>query len=140
MAGEHMRTGRFGAPLAPEMREVADPQREIIDMAGGGIQPQPARSRLPAPVRRRDRPALLAPVLTGFEIFLIGIAPPRQEQDGAARRAIGRGPVQPPDRMAIGQAPPALARAMGNCPAIERRPPALGNVANLNLLAVVTVW
>ncbi len=139
MRREHVRPRRFGHPVGPQRGEIIDPDREILDMAGHRILAQPPRARLSAPVGRRHPPAGAVPFLQRFEIFLVGIAAPGQEQNRTAHgAATGTGPVDPAQAMAIGRVPEALARGGRNGSAIDRRSVAI--VVNLEPPSLVTFW
>ena len=104
---------RLGLPIAPEAAQIVDPVREIADVPGRVIVAQPPRPALSAPVDRGDLPALAEPVFQRLQIFLIRIAAPAQEQQGAARFR-GSGPVDAPDFMPVGGFPDRFARMAGN--------------------------
>jgi hypothetical protein len=108
---------------------------EILDVAGNRVHPEPAGPRLPAPVERRDPPATAPPVLHRLEVFLVSVAPAREEQQAAARLAGRFGPVDAADRVAVRRRPAAFAGFGRNGAAIECRRFRLANSA---LLAVVT--
>ena len=80
------------APLAPECREIGGPGGEIVDVPGDRIDSEPARAGLAAPIGRGDRPALPAPVVERFKVFLVGIAATGQEQQTATRALRRRRP------------------------------------------------
>jgi hypothetical protein len=77
-------------------------------------------------------------MLQRFEIFFVGIAAARQEQQAAARGAIGFGPVDAPDGMAVRGKPQAFPRSRGNGATVEWRSASLARLANSSLLPVVT--
>ena len=105
MTNQHMMIRiRFGFPVSPEPAKIVDPVGEIADMAGGIVIAQPARSALPAPVDRGDRPAPAEPIFQRLEIFLIRIAAPAQKQQRTARLR-GSGPIDPADRVPVGGVP-----------------------------------
>src|SRR3546814_19410467 len=58
-------------------------------------------------------------MLEGFEVFLVGIAPPRQEQQGTAGGLRGWAPVEDADRVAVRRVPAPLARILRDLPRIE---------------------
>ena len=116
MADQHVGPGGLRLPRGPEPGEVADPDREVVDMPGHGVEAEPAGPGLPAPVRRGHAPALARPIGQRFQVFLIGVAAPRHEQDRAARSA---GPVDPADRMAVSQRPARFRRRGGDRAAVE---------------------
>ena len=133
-----------------EIGEIANPDGEIIDMARHRIDTQSARARLPAPVGRGDTPAAGVPVAQRFEIFLIGIAPPRHEQQRSAqppRIEATRAPVDAADGVAIARLPGAFTRFARDRATVDRTSNS-GSLAQLvethvtNSLrrALVTIW
>jgi hypothetical protein len=140
MAGEDQRSLASRAPFAPERGEIGGPVREIVDVPGDVVGPEPARSCLAAPVGGGDPPALPPPVLERLEVFLVGVAAAGQEQQAAARRRSGLGPVDPPDRVAVRREPQAFAGTGWNGAAVEGRLVRLVRLANSALLPVVTFW
>jgi hypothetical protein len=138
MPDEDARPRPFAAPFAPERREVGQPLREIVDVAGRRVRAQPAGARLAAPVERGDVPAAPMPVIERLEILLVGVATAGQEQQAAARIPPGSRPVDPADRVAVGRRPETFAGIGGYGAAIEGRRSPLDSLANSNLLPVVT--
>src|SRR5690606_21854560 len=127
-------------PRAPQRGEVANPQREVVDVAGHRVVAEPPRTRLPAPVGRRDAPAAAAPVFEGLEVLFVSVAPSGHEQQGAAHEALGLLPVEPADRVTVGRDPALLDRAGRHRAAVEGRGRRLGYLANSGLPPVVTFW
>lgn len=81
MADHNVRTRPLARPFAPEGPQIIHPDTEIFDMTGIGIITQPARSTLPTPVKRRDRPAGAMPMGQRLKILLVEIPSSAQEQN-----------------------------------------------------------
>ena len=138
MAGEHERTFAPLGPVAPEGGEVGNPVAEIVDVAGDRVRAQPAGAGLPAPVERRDAPALSPPMLQGLEILFVGITAAGKEQQVSSRLAAGFRPVDTADRVPVRGRPAAFTGADRNSAAVECRRAHLIRLANSALLPVVT--
>ena len=82
----HMRRGHDCLPICPKSTQVRDPGRKIIDMANMGVNEQPSRTALPSPIQGSYAPSLARKAVQHFEIFLIMVAPPREEKQRSANR------------------------------------------------------
>jgi hypothetical protein len=139
MADEPMRAIPTSDPFAPERREIAGPLCEILDMAGDRVDPKPARSGLPTPVKRGHSPALSAPVIERFEVLFVSIAAAGQEQEASASRAWRFRPIDAADRVPVLRKPAAFAGIGRNGSAIEGRGFRRIRMTNASLLPVVTI-
>ena len=119
MTGQDMGPGSGRLPCGPEMRKIRGPVGKIVHMAGHRVIAEPPRPRLSAPVGSGDAPACTMPLLQRLEILLVEVAATGKEQDRPALAAVCAGPVDPPNRVAIGQCEGGFARGRRDRAAID---------------------
>src|SRR4051812_38422430 len=108
-----MRARRRSRPFLPERAIISEIGPEPVDIADMRIVSQPPRSPLAAPVERRDRPALVMPVMKGLEIFLEDVAAAALEQNRSTRRDRGGRPVEAAQLPAVRGGPERYRAAVG---------------------------